>query len=133
MPDIVADTHSTIWHFVSPQTLSHPARKIMAEAEKDGAIFVSVLSLIEIIYLVERKRVDKSLLHLLREAFDDATSAFTLVNVDRPITDHVEKIPRSEIPEMPDRIIAATALYLGLPIVTKDREIRSLKKLRTIW
>ena len=31
-------------------------------------------------------------------------------------------VPRDVVPDMPDRIIAATALYLGLPLVTRDSE-----------
>jgi predicted nucleic acid-binding protein len=31
------------------------------------------------------------------------------------------------------RIIAATALYLGLPLVTKDHKIRNLDVIQTIW
>jgi predicted nucleic acid-binding protein len=34
---------------------------------------------------------------------------------------------------MGDRIIAATALYLGLPLVTKDHKIRELSIIQTIW
>ena len=34
---------------------------------------------------------------------------------------------------MPDRIIAATALSLGLPLVTADTEIRKLTNITTIW
>jgi hypothetical protein len=43
------------------------------------------------------------------------------------------KIPRLTVPEMGDRIIAATALYLGLPLVTKDHKIRELSVIQTIW
>ena len=43
------------------------------------------------------------------------------------------KIPRETVPEMCDRIIAATALYLGLPLVTKDHKIRNLDVIQTIW
>ncbi len=35
--------------------------------------------------------------------------------------------------ERGDRIIAATALYLGLPLVTKDHKIRELSIIQTIW
>ena len=36
------------------------------------------------------------------------------------------------VPEMPDWIIAATALALGLPLVTRDLRIRSTS-VPTIW
>ncbi len=35
-------------------------------------------------------------------------------------------------PDMPDRIIGATALHLGLPLITRDGKIRA-SDLRTIW
>jgi predicted nucleic acid-binding protein len=43
-----------------------------------------------------------------------------------------EHIPRSIVPDLPDRIIAATALVLGLPLVTADRQIRAAP-IPTIW
>jgi predicted nucleic acid-binding protein len=33
---------------------------------------------------------------------------------------------------MPDRIIAATALHLGVPVITRDRKIRA-SNLKSIW
>jgi len=36
------------------------------------------------------------------------------------------------VPDMPDRIIAATAIYLSLPLITKDDAIRSAGII-TIW
>ena len=33
---------------------------------------------------------------------------------------------------MPDRIIAATALHLGLPLISRDRKIQ-LSSVNTIW
>jgi predicted nucleic acid-binding protein len=39
---------------------------------------------------------------------------------------------RSEIPDMPDRIIAATAIHLGVPVLSRDGRIRA-SSVRTIW
>ncbi|HDQ72545.1 MAG TPA: hypothetical protein ENN19_10675 [Chloroflexi bacterium] len=33
----------------------------------------------------------------------------------------VKEIPRQQVPDLPDRIIAATALYLDVPLITRDR------------
>lgn len=44
----------------------------------------------------------------------------------------VAPIPRDFVPDMPDRIIAATAVHLELPLVTRDSEIRSTA-LDVIW
>jgi len=44
----------------------------------------------------------------------------------------VHRMPRDLVPEMPDRIIAATALRLGLPLITRDRRIAAAG-IKTIW
>lgn len=44
----------------------------------------------------------------------------------------IANIPREIVPEMPDRIIAATALYLNIPLVTKDSKIQAAN-IQTIW
>ena len=70
---------------------------------------------------------------MLRDALDDSTTAFRLIEVSREIADEVENIPRSTIPDMPDQIIAATALHLNLPLVTKDHKIQAVTSIQTIW
>jgi len=64
---------------------------------------------------------------------DDPTTAFRLAELSRGICDEVENIPRVNVPDMPDRIISATALHLNLPLVTKDSKIQSLQIIKTIW
>jgi predicted nucleic acid-binding protein len=44
----------------------------------------------------------------------------------------MREISRADVPEMPDRIVAATALYLGVPIITRDGRIRA-SNLQTVW
>ncbi|NJR25497.1 MAG: type II toxin-antitoxin system VapC family toxin, partial [Richelia sp. CSU_2_1] len=41
-------------------------------------------------------------------------------------------IPPASVPDMPDRIIAATALHLNLPLISKDRRM-PLTDLNLIW
>jgi len=45
--------------------------------------------------------------------------------------EYMKQIPREIVPDMPDRIIAATALQLQLPLISCDSKIR--KVLNTIW
>lgn len=65
-------------------------------------------------------------------AIDDSTTAFRLFELSREVADEVENTPRLTLPEMPDRIIAATALHLNLPLVTKDHKIQALQNIKTI-
>jgi PIN domain nuclease of toxin-antitoxin system len=41
-------------------------------------------------------------------------------------------VPRDDIPDMPDRIVAATALHLSVPIPSRDWRIRA-SNLQTLW
>ncbi len=41
-------------------------------------------------------------------------------------------IPRDQVPDMPDRIIAATAAHLGVPLISRDGKIRA-SSVTTIW
>ena len=44
----------------------------------------------------------------------------------------VREIPRTSLPDLPDRVIAATALTFGLPLITRDGKIRA-SGIETIW
>jgi len=44
----------------------------------------------------------------------------------------LQDILRSDVPDLPDRVIAATALHHRVPLVTCDRKIRSCG-IATIW
>jgi len=44
----------------------------------------------------------------------------------------MRQVPRSEVPDLPDRIVAATGVYLGVPVISRDRLIRAAR-LNTIW
>jgi predicted nucleic acid-binding protein len=43
------------------------------------------------------------------------------------------QVPKEEVPDMPDRIIAATALSLNLPLVTRGQKIQATSSVQTIW
>jgi predicted nucleic acid-binding protein len=47
---------------------------------------------------------------------DDPQSGLVLAPIDRGVVDAVARVDRDSVPDMPDRIIAATALHLGLPL-----------------
>jgi len=42
------------------------------------------------------------------------------------------RIPRDSIPDMPDRIIAATAKHLGLSLISRDSKITA-SGINVIW
>lgn len=134
MADIVIDTNIVIWYFSGPQIRSASAQSAINAAQRNGSfIFVPSIAIVELVYLIEKKRFNADVLVKLREALDDDTTAFELVDLSRGVADELENIDRSLVADMPDRIVAATALHLGLPLVTSDGNLQKLSNVQTIW
>jgi len=67
----------------------------------------------------------------LREVESD-DALLVEIPFNRNIALTLRQVDRSQIPDLPDRIIAATALYLNLPVISRDRRIQ-LSSIDTIW
>lgn len=131
---VVADTHAIIWYLRSPEKLSTNALTSLDNALNNGeSIFISAISLVEMNYLVEKNRIPTSSLEQLLQLIDDPLVKLVVAPLDIPVAKAFTQIPRDIVPEMGDRIIAATSLYLSLPLVTKDHKIRNLSNIETIW
>jgi predicted nucleic acid-binding protein len=89
--------------------------------------------MVEICYLTEKGRISPIVLERIKLALSQKDSVIEVIPLDYQIALTIQQIDRTIVPEMPDRIIAATALYLGLPLVTKDHKIRDLSVIQTIW
>jgi predicted nucleic acid-binding protein len=51
---------------------------------------------------------------------------------DKYVAQAMQQVERSQVPDLPDRIIAATALSLKLPLISRDRKIQ-MSSVETIW
>lgn len=60
------------------------------------------------------------------------TNNLVLIDLTLDVVDAMAGVSRSEVPDMPDRIIAGTALYMGLPLISRDRQLQ-LSQINTIW
>jgi PIN domain nuclease of toxin-antitoxin system len=133
MSACVADTHAVIWYLMNDPRLSQPAFNAMQNAAAAGDhVFVSAISLVEIVYLIDKGRFPQSLLMGVLNTLNDPARELTLAPLDDEIAQIMQQIPRSTVPDMPDRIIAATALHLNLPLVTADHKIQAAQ-IQTIW
>ena len=133
MPSVVADTHAVIWYLLNSPRLSRQAHRTLETALVDGlGIHVSSITLVETIYLVEKRRLPAHALQRIENALRKPDSGLIEVPVDSLVADALKAVPRELVPDMPDRIIAATALHLKLPLVTRDRRLQAAA-VRTIW
>ncbi len=129
----LADTHAALWYLQADLRLSILAKNFMDHAsELREKIAVSSISLVEILYLVEKGRLPAMTYKAVASAMLDPESLFTEAFLTAAIVERMRDIPRAEVSDMPDRIIAATALFLGVPIISRDRHIRSTL-LETLW
>lgn len=101
-------------------------------ADTHAVIYVASISVVEMIYLTEKGRLPEIALQRLSHALADPTTSLSIVPLDWAIAQRVRQISRDLLPDMPDRIIAATALHLNLPLVTCDYRIPAIG-VKTIW
>lgn len=133
MSAFVADTHAVIWYILNEHSLSKTARGGFEHAAASGdPVYVSAISLVEIHYLVEKGKLSTTFVDRLESALSDSEAVLVAIPVTFEIAHAVGRIARGEIPDMPDRIIAATALHLGVPLITRDRKIRA-SSIQSIW
>jgi len=134
MSRYVSDTHALHWHLVSNKKLSSTAQGIFQSADAGGAqIIVPGIVLIEFVYLEEKGRLDGAQVNRLFVLLDTPGGSYTVAPLDAPSAQALRRVPRTLVPEMPDRIITATALHLGLPLITRDRMIQQAALVPTIW
>lgn len=132
MPAAVTDTHAILWFLFDDPRLSAVARAFIEDEITAGnQIGVSAITPAEIIYLVEKRRVQPDAFERVVEIVE-RDGPIVEIPVDHQIVRAMLSTPRSIVPDMPDRIIAATALYLDVPLISRDGKIR-LSSVRTIW
>ena len=129
----VLDTHAVLWYLLDEQRLSDAASSVIDNAAATATpVHISSISLVEVTYLVERRRVPSQAFDILIKELESDRPTFRIAALDAGVAKALRNIPRDLVPDMPDRIIAATALYLKLPLVTCDRQIRAAG-IPTIW
>jgi PIN domain nuclease of toxin-antitoxin system len=129
----VADTHTALWHLFDDARLSAAAKAFIDEAATSRRkIAISSISLAEVVYLVEKNRLPSSAYDDLTQALTDPEHVFAEAVFTSAVVQSMRMVPRAEVPDMPDRIIAATAVYFDVPVLSRDRRILSTK-LETVW
>jgi PIN domain nuclease of toxin-antitoxin system len=134
MSAIVADTHTIVWYLSNPEKLSETAIQTLDQASQSGyMIYLSAISVVELKYLTERDRIDITVLNQILKIVKSNIPSIEIVALDLEISENLSHINRAVVPDMPDRIIAATALSLKLPLVTCDHKIQACTTIQTIW
>jgi PIN domain nuclease of toxin-antitoxin system len=133
MISAIADTHAVIWYLYDDARISEKAKRIIEETKDKGdQIGISTITLVEIVYLVEKRRINMEAFAKLNSELKDNQSVLREIPLTNKIVIELSKIDRKSIPDMPDRIIAATALYLNVPLISRDEKIK-ISQVESIW
>lgn len=133
MPDFVTDTHGLIWYLEDSPRLGPAAGAAFDACDQGlGVIYIPTICLVEMIYLQEKGRISANLLEQLLAELQTAATGLVIASLTDEVAQAVALVPRDQVADMPDRIIAATALHLGLPLLSRDRKIQ-LSGLTTVW
>ena len=133
MPSVAVDTHAIVWYLANDVRLSSRAADAMDLATAAGdAIHVPSICLVELTYLVEKGRLPRIARERLIEALDDPDAACTLAPLDRAVADALESIDRAKVPDLPDRVVTATAIALQVPLISRDGKIQT-SRVQIIW
>jgi PIN domain nuclease of toxin-antitoxin system len=129
---ILVDTHVVVWLAFDQGQLSKKARAAIDDARKNGdGLAISDITLLELATLTSKSRIhlDISLQSFLQEV----ESRFVVLPISGRACVRAVALPATYPKDLADRIIGATALVEGLPLLTADREILRSKVIRTIW
>jgi PIN domain nuclease of toxin-antitoxin system len=129
----VIDTHAVIWHLYNDPKLSARVKSFLQTAADQGfQIGISSISFVEIVYLIEKGRIPAETLTGLMVELNKADTQLTEIPLNSAIARTFARVDVAQIPDMPDRITAATAVHLNISIISRDARIK-LPTLETIW
>lgn len=129
---ILLDTHVVVWLALEPAKISKKARAVIKETrQRAEGLAVSDITLLEIATIENRGRIK---LNASLEAFlSEVEARFIVMPMTGRICARALALPLTYPKDPADRVIGATALVEGLPLITADDGIRQSKALTTIW
>lgn len=131
----VLDTHALLWYLEGNRQLGQRARKIIATPESH--LIVPIIALAEADVIIDRRRTKiPSISHLLDSLAGD--SRFEIYPLTLAVFKRSLSSDAARIPELHDRLIAASALLLrdlghDVRLVTRDQSLTEAKLLPVIW
>ena len=130
---ILLDTHVVFWAAAEPKRLSRNAARAIEKASRAGGLWVSSVTLYELAGLVKSGRIRgggapqdvvEAIVGAVRAGIHEITPEIAVLAQHLP-----DDFPRDPM----DRLIAATAQALRIPLVTRDERMLDSPSLETIW
>ncbi len=125
----LADTVAIIRHFARVGKIGKAAKLILQDADNGkNKILVSIISIVEILYLSERNRIPLNLEEVKRKLLH--LDNYEILDLDLDIVETAKAVQGLELH---DRLIVSTALSLNVPVLTSDQIIIDSGQVDVIW
>ncbi len=115
MSGVLLDTHVIQWWSAEPDRLSPRASELLSEADE---LVVAGISWYELCWLARRERIVVGI--PVRSWLAQLGAQVRTLGVTPAVADTAVSLPASFPGDPADRLIYATAVEHGLPLVTKD-------------
>ena len=123
------DTVTLVRHFTGSGRIGRRASRILGTIENNGDEFaISIISLMEVMYLAEKNRIDIN----LSESLDiiESSSKYMIVDLNPEILRAAET---KDFYELHDRLILATAKWLGIKVISSDSRFGNVEGIEVVW
>jgi|SRR6476660_21702 len=127
MSAALLDTHAVHWWSAEPERISRPARRVLEAADE---LLVAAISWYELAWLAERQRIVIDV--PIRSWLEDLSKQIRTVGITPAIADSAAGLPDSFPRDPTDRLIYATAIELGVKLVTRDEAIAAHDRPRSL-
>lgn len=120
MASYVTDTQALVKFMMGQKVIDEQCHRAFVAADRgDNVIIIPAVVLMEVLYLFEKNRIKIDLMQM-----EDLVKSKNYQI--EPLTLEILKTASDikDIPELHDRLIAATARHLDIPIITNDPVIR---------
>nr|VFJ58594.1 MAG: Predicted nucleic acid-binding protein, contains PIN domain [Candidatus Kentron sp. DK]VFJ59820.1 MAG: Predicted nucleic acid-binding protein, contains PIN domain [Candidatus Kentron sp. DK] len=123
------DTVTIVRHFSGHGKIGRKAADILDVVEvRSDLLLISVISLMEILYLSEKNRISIDLPKTLE--WIESSPKYAMVDLNADILRVARTI---SFGELHDRLILATAKWLDVPILSSDGAFKDVRGITVIW
>ena len=127
-PCYCLDTHSLIWYFTGSSTLSPKAFETLEQIFSGEAVgIISVIVILEALHVSYKHKgfVFPKFLEALK------IPTITICPLEKEVLMEGLMLPKKL--NIHDRVVVATAIVNDCPLITKDRIIKSIREVESIW
>lgn len=128
---ILLDTHALFWTVSEPERLSAKAREAISQARVTTGVAITTMTLLELARLAENHRIAIS--GSVEQFLRSAITRVVIRQMTPEIVTQAVRLPTTFPRDPADRVIAATAIIEGIPLVTADQRIQQSGVVETIW